>query len=129
MSTWLSDCLSHTSPLLRSSTLFLYTPRTMSSPRPSTSAGPSGKRALPGGKAPLSKRVSVEVEKVEETAVYTISANHGLTARVSYWNGRALLQLRCVKQDAQGDSRRILPARRDYYIGACRPRTAGGIVT
>ena len=78
---------------------------TMASPRPSTC---SGKRALPGGKVPVTKRISLEGEKVEETAVYTISANHGQTARVSYWNGRALLQLRAVKQDAQGDSRRIL---------------------
>ena len=79
----------------------------MASSRPTASSS-SGKRAFPGGKAPMARQVSLEGEKVEETAVYTISANHGMTARVSFWNGRALLQLRALKQDAQGDSRRIL---------------------
>ena len=47
-------------------------------------------------------------EPAEDTPVYVISSNHGLTAHVSYWNGQALLQLSTQCEDRNGSQRSIM---------------------
>ena len=47
---------------------------------------------------------------IEDTRTYCISANHGVTAHVGHWNGRALLQLRAKTQDKAGGVRHVLVA-------------------
>ena len=47
-------------------------------------------------------------EPAEDTPVYVISSNHGLTAHVSHWNGQALLQLGTRCQDRKGSQCSIM---------------------
>ena len=47
-------------------------------------------------------------EPIEDTPMYVIMCNHDLTTHVSYWNGRALLQLLAQCQDRNGSQCSIM---------------------
>ena len=47
-------------------------------------------------------------EPAEDTPVYVIPSNHGLTAHVSYWSGRTLLQLHAQCEDRNGSQCSIM---------------------
>ena len=63
----------------------------------------STRRGLSAGVGP-----KIPSEPVEDTPVYVISGNHGLTAHMGYWNRRTLLQLCTQCQDRNGSQRNVM---------------------
>ena len=75
---------------------------------PSTSKEFRGKRASLGDKS-AAKLPKSQAVPMEETPVYVISSNHGLTTCVTHWNGRAKLQIHCHCQDSVKHARSWWP--------------------